>query len=760
MVLLKRVESPEHPLRTGVYADFLFYTSEAVLAIFLILWLLGRWGVPLRAPCPPMKGDTMNAFFTSKVILDEGWWMHTQRLSAPHGLRLEAFPANGNLDFLVMRIAAFFVKEPTEVTNLSWFVTIVLTALISTWALIRLGISKFTAYVIGLLYAFLPHLYFRTTAHLMLVFYLVPIVITFCILVLSGKFQELKKHNKVLLFLGCFLVGFNYIYNAAFSLFFLTFTAAACLFLPDKKKKLTLAFIAIFLLIASTFLNLLPTILEYQADPGTGEKMTSFKSINSADIYALRIRNLVIPVRDHFIPLLAGIHNKVSQSNFPFQNEASLSNLGTIATIGFLFLLMYSLVKILNLRNLKFFNIKISSAAALTIAALLLASYGSFGSLINIISPQIRAYNRISVFIAFLSLFAFAFLLDLLTERFFKFHHGWVFILVLLGCLLVFGVMDQRPGNFKPVSKNAMTDLDSPKELVAELENKLPKGAMVFNLPYNRFPRSLSIHQMPKQVEVIPYLHSKHLRWSCMPLSQKAEVWQEWITNLPVEEMAAALCVTKFSGIWIDCRAYKDRGKKIIDKLSAIADDKKIYSRDQRYCFVFLEQAAKKFNNELSNKQKLFFVIKVHKNYLYRWNHKIDFSKKTDNLCYLVSGWHQQAPHGRWTSEMAVLKFHLFPAKPKSDVEFTLVAIPISTYGKYGSQYLEILVNDKFLQKFNLNPGRQTIQVTIPRADFLDSPEFTITLKVPNAASPITRGNNAPEKLGIFINSITLKPIH
>lgn len=738
----------------------LFYGSAALLAVVLILWLLGRWGVPLKAPCPPLHHDTMNAVTAAKVILDEGWWPHTPRLSAPHGLNLAAFPANGNLDYLVMRIAAFFVKNPIEVTNLTWFIAILLTALTAIWAFLRLGISRPTAYVTGLLYAFLPHLYFRTTAHIMLTYYLVPVVSAFCILVLAGKFQELEKHHKVLLFFGCFLVGFSYIYNAVFSLFFLVFTGAACLFLRDKKKKLKTVVIASLLLIAAIFFNLLPTMLAYRADPGTKEKMTSFKTVASADIYALRLRNLIVPVPHHFLPPLARVSEEVERSNFPLRNEAAWSNLGTLGTVGFLFLFIFALGKVLNFHHPGFANRKIAGAAALTAAALLLAAYGSFGSLINMISPQIRAYNRISVFIAFLSFFAAAFLVDAALRRFSSLRHARVFIPLLLACLLVFGALDQRPGNFKPVSRTAAADFDSPKELVTELEKELPGGAMVFNLPYNCFPNTLSILDMPAQADVIPYLHSRHLRWSCMPLSRKAETWQKWVVQLPAGELAAALCLAEFSGAWIDCRAYKDRGRRLIKKLSALAGDRHIYSRDQRYCFVFLDRAAEKIKTQLTAKQKLFYIKKFHTPHMYRWGRAIDFSNDGDNEGHLVRGWHRQEPHGRWTGKKAVLKFCVFP--PKSDIQFILVGLPISSYGNYGKrkQSLEILVNHSLLQKFPLNPGKQTIRVTIPRADIPASNEFTVTLNLPNAVEPsVPRAPAAPRTLGIFINSITLNPL-
>jgi phosphoglycerol transferase len=119
------------------------------------------------------------------------------------------------------------------------------------------------------------------------------------------------------------------------------------------------------------------------------------------------------------------------------------------------------------------------------------AQVGAFGSLFSpLVSPEIRAYNRIVVFIAFFSLLAaglgFERLQTLLIRRCparAALIHGGVLLTLLLA------VLDQATTTaLRGAHASYARQFDVHREFVSRLESRLPRGAMVFQLSTPRRP--------------------------------------------------------------------------------------------------------------------------------------------------------------------------------------------------------------------------------------------------------------------------------
>src|SRR5438876_7160409 len=86
-------------------------------------------------------------------------------------------------------------------------------------------------------------------------------------------------------------------------------------------------------------------------------------------------------------------------------SENRSATLGLFGTLGFLLLLGCLLVEPS--------NIELQSLSALNLVALLVGTMGGFGAVFSfVIWSQFRGYNRISVFVAFFSLFGLLLLLE------------------------------------------------------------------------------------------------------------------------------------------------------------------------------------------------------------------------------------------------------------------------------------------------------------------------------------------------------------
>ena len=109
----------------------------------------------------------------------------------------------------------------------------------------------------------------------------------------------------------------------------------------------------------------------------------------------MKIRQLVSPVFQHSFPPFRAWTEREAAAQFPLETENMTSRLGLVGTIGFLGLL--GLLFVPNRRAGRSGDGKLLlGAGQLTLAVVLLATVGGFGSLFSLlISPEIRAYNRI-----------------------------------------------------------------------------------------------------------------------------------------------------------------------------------------------------------------------------------------------------------------------------------------------------------------------------------------------------------------------------
>ena len=127
-----------------------------------------------------------------------------------------------------------------------------------------------------------------------------------------------------------------------------------------------------------------------------------------------------------------------------------------------------------------------------------LAGYGrGFGSLLAIFAfPEIRAYNRISIYLAFFCLLVVALLIDRVIGSRIKSRNAYLFYCVGMGILLVFGLLDETARSFAHDYKSLRLRFANDKQFVKSIERALTPGSMIFQLPYASFPESSPTFRM------------------------------------------------------------------------------------------------------------------------------------------------------------------------------------------------------------------------------------------------------------------------
>jgi phosphoglycerol transferase len=184
----------------------------------------------------------------------------------------------------------------------------------------------------------------------------------------------------------------------------------------------------------------------------------------------------------------------------------------------------------------------------LTVVSVLIATTGGFSTFLAVVWPQIRSWNRLSVFIAFFSLAAVALLLGQLERR----VRTPVFAALLAG-VLALGVYDQTTKAYVPAYDAVEAAWEEDDAFFSRLDDRLPDEAMVVQVPYEPFPEPPQPTFMGGYEPAKAYLHSDDdLKWSWGAMKGRPEDWAETIQGKPAAEVVSAARREGFAAILLD----------------------------------------------------------------------------------------------------------------------------------------------------------------------------------------------------------------
>jgi hypothetical protein len=575
---------------TGLSANGRRWTAAAIaggqallIAVCLFVFLRG-WDRDFSVPIS-FWSDSLVAEMQSKSTVDNGWWWFNPMIGAPFGLDELQFPTNANVDQAIVWIVSRVVHEPATAINLAWLSMVVLSGLTATWCLLQLGASTPIAMAAGTLFALTPYALYRNLGHFWMVIYLVPFVCTAGLLLASGRPQRWCWGTPyVLLVAGCALLGFNYVYYAFFGCFILI-VASGIGFLQYRNARLLAAgFICLALIGGTTVLNLAPSLRSWTQH---GKPLVVRDKVPAeSEVYGLKLRQLVSPAFDHRFPLFRAWLGKEQAAAFPLETENMTSRLGVVATLGFLGLLTLLFVPRLSdgIRG----GETLLAASRLTLAALLLATIGGFGSLVSLlITSEIRAYNRITPFIVFFSLTALALLFDSVFKT-----RPWRIAAAI--AVTAIGLADQWAAAvpLNDTYAGIAAEVSSLREFVRSLEAKLPPNAMVFQLPLRTYLNDEGIARMQAYDHFKLYLMSHTIRWSYPALTNQQVRWQQAAATIDPTRLGRELAVEGFAAILIDRYGYRDNGAAIVAAIQHDSDHEQALGQTSRYIALDVRRLA------------------------------------------------------------------------------------------------------------------------------------------------------------------------
>ena len=588
-------------LKAALYYAGVAAAVAAALVVTLRLW---DW-----RPEVPFGYEGDGVFFTvlTKASGEDGL-LHLRHLGMPFGVDIADWSAGMPLDYTVLGALSSMLGEAGTAINLWWLGSLVATGVLAAFAFRSLGLEPALALGLGYLFALTPFGFYRNVGHVCLVFHFVPLIALLAVRTAEGQPERLSPGARAAVLLGCAGQGLSYVYYSFFACVLLGAAATLGWLRTRRRETVRMAAAGVLLIMIGTAAGLVPSLV-YWHEHGRNPDL-QYKRVLESDRFALKIRHLLLPIPDHPLAPWRALAEAADSAGFLDENENSKSRLGTVAGLGFLGLLAYAVLAAAGLARGE--STRLAAAAALTLVALLLAVVGGFGSLFALlVSPDIRAYNRIAVFIAFFGLLAAGVGLGRLETAIAGRSRPAVFRGGVLALLLL-AALDQASttGLWLGYSDRAR-QFDVEREFVRRIESRVARGAMVFQLPHTGMPVEVIRTRMATYDHGRAYLHSRALRWSWGAIVGRNANWQAEVQGLPPVALVRTLVLAGFSGVWIDRLGYDPEAAPLRaggkagarpspeDGIARAAESTPEVSLDGRYVFVGLEAARRQILSHL-----------------------------------------------------------------------------------------------------------------------------------------------------------------
>jgi phosphoglycerol transferase len=606
---LSETSAPTHGSRWW-RPDFAWALGTIVLTSVLLIPLLRLWEMDLRVPFNYAR-DGLFSLLIIKGILKHGWYLTNPDVGAPFGLQFYDFPLGAyNFQFLALKVLGGFSSDPALVLNLYFLLSFPLVALSAFVVLRWLGASGAVATVCSLIYALAPYHFLRgIEGHLFLsAYYSVPVGAYLVLSLFSDEplfvrriragsraFTWISKRSLFTLAL-CALVASSGLYYAVFTMMLLIAATLLVVITQREARTLIKGGLLVGTILGVLTLNMAPS-LAYQFAHGPNEAV-AHRAEQESETQSLKLTSMVLPAPGHHIDALSNLADHYYRTT-PLPSEGAQQSLGLIATLGFGWLLLVALAGCLSPRR-GIGDERHRWLAALTATAFLIGTTGGISSLFAyLVSPQIRAWARISIFIAFFAIAAVALLLDSLQRRL---GRPLLVGTLLVGVLLV-GLYDQSGAPFVPDYAAAKGAYNNDEIFVEKIDSQLPPRAEILQLPYVPFPENPPVNKMTDYDLVRPYIHESDLRWSYAAMKGRPTDWHDDLADEPTNVLPAAASAAGFEGIYIDRFGYPDGAAELENELSELLKAEPLVSPNGRMSFFSLLTYKERLQSQYSSEK-------------------------------------------------------------------------------------------------------------------------------------------------------------
>lgn len=484
-------------------------TAAAAVVVSLVVFQI--WRQPLSVPFN-YDGDGPYYLMLAQGLKQHGSFLVNPNLGFPVGQVLYDTPEN--LDFLhivVLRVLSGFASAATA-ANLFQLLTFPTIAATAHVVLRRFGIHRLLAAAFALLFAFLPYHLQRRNSHLFLSSYaLVPVLVLLAVALVSASPPSVdpRRLRNWWTLAACLGLAMSGPYYAAFAVLLWSVAATYGAWLHRSWNRLWTGATMVAIIGAVTVAEMLPN-LRYWREHGRNAAVIA-RSPQETEQYGIRLQQLFMPRWDHRVPFMSQLGAKSLKG--PYLAEGTQS-LGVIGAIGFLGILGFVLLRTLRgTAARQDEHSPVGPLAFVSVAALLIGINGGFGFFVSWAGLRpIRAYNRLTVVIAFCVFAVVAIVLTRWIER--QRSPRRVLVPVLAAAVLLFGLVDQTSPRDSVVVASGRATWEMDQRFYGAMAAALPADSGVVQLPYVTFPENTGVGQIGTYDPGRAYLHAPELRWS------------------------------------------------------------------------------------------------------------------------------------------------------------------------------------------------------------------------------------------------------
>ncbi len=571
----KQLKSPKVPgekISSGLHRhDLLRIVLLVLLAVVCWCSITGRtteaaWQVPLEYGQKGADGDATGVLAAIKAA-SQGDFAPFQvnkisRLGAPYYGNWSDNPITEKWQYLLPGMLARSIGV-FAAANFAVLLAQVL-ACVCFYITARLsGCKWWWAFAGGITFGFAQFALARSVHHLMVVNYWhVP----FCVLIAGwitrNEMGETRGGRYLFALLTSFVVGMQHPYYTNMFLQLTLLGAFYQYFRQGWKPMLQAGGIVASAAFGFFLMNFDTFVYRFLHGPNTGALVRPYIWL---ELSALKFMDLLMPPPDH--ALLGGLGQAYYKMvAFPCEVPPS-------CYLGLLGIACLVWLAVVSVRRLMVTGRNLPLEAWQVLWILAYSAVGGLNCLAGVLGVTLfRSSTRFCIFILpILLLFA----LKRLSKKKFDAEIG----AVLAGICALVALWDQTPPTMTEtkIAEDARL-VESDRALAQQLEARLPKGAMIFQLPLMDYPESPA-PGMPSYDHFRLYLHSEHLRFSFGGV--KGRPWLEWTQHLgqSFPEVVHAIERYGFAAVYVNRNGFQDKGAGILQSFRGLGYTEVIESK-------------------------------------------------------------------------------------------------------------------------------------------------------------------------------------
>lgn len=568
---------------------FIAPAFAAIVPILLAMSFMNLWQWDLSIPLvyQEKNGDETWQLILTKMLVDTGWILYNPYLGAPDTAHWHnnAAAQTSALHSVLMLGLSKLMHDPIQIQQIYFLLNFSLISLTSFYSCRLLGLSRFPAFCVGILFSLLGYRFNFIIYSFLSNYFTVPLALVPIFWIMTGEYSKFFSDStkttyitlKEALSSSKFLLGLFFImliaisdgYYAFFTLLLLGFATFARLITDDIKKPFSFIIPTIYIstLISVALLVAWPITTYKNSHPEefapAGVKDPSLiKHAFEAEVYSSSLKLLLTPPQNHRIDLFGTIGTKIIQTS----HDARLHRIGgTNITLGILgsiiFLITLTLLTKKTIKNIYNNDTKynystndtqlLQAAILLSLFIFLSSITGGIGSIIALVFPDIRAYDRFPLFHVFV-LYVFAGTLVTMLLKRTNDGRRWAW-LSLAGFITIFSIFDQIPKNSEKGSIEIKNRYLAEKKFIQTIEEKLPSGSMIYQYPYSQWLSDSDYYGWGSFAHVRLYLHSTALRWSNgASKNSPVDDWHLRLSLMPINQLITEVRAAGFSAVVID----------------------------------------------------------------------------------------------------------------------------------------------------------------------------------------------------------------